>query len=483
MPAFSPYLVVRGIGNSGLVQPGRVIGGNNFVPLGNGFSGLENTTLNNTISRSNARIVQYGNDLFLWQRNGIRQYNFSTEDWDLIHTVTDQEDAADYNQHTGLHFLHDVNGTPILVGLADRESGTGVVRVMYDGSAWSSAVIDTVTNLDTPTRGVAVFQNKLYVHENNVVREYDPISGITQELIATSGSIAVSWTDMIVFDNRLFIAAQGNTGDILELIGGNFVARIIDAFPSNLSNPPSFFEKNDNLYVLYGSQIGNQGWELARYNTDIDTLTNLTDAVLPESIKQGSAVNPAINYSPNARSHVIVDQDSDPENPRVLLLINTNTINPTFGEITAWEFIDETQQLVEIPGAGNLTGEMFFPHNNFGSGAYNWTLDELNVKITGTEAVQDGEEISFIAYGDPGNPNKKVRIYFSNEQQYAKTPATLLSAGPATTGVTIGTDTLGDFVDGIDADNSTVYTVIRDIAADSALVGSRQVLMPYIERP
>jgi hypothetical protein len=209
---------------------------------------------------------------------------------------------------------------------------------------------------------------------------------------------------------------------------------------------------------------------------------NLTATVVPIEIRHGGGADPgdAPNYYANTRSHVIVDQDSDPENPRILLLIGTAT-NP-FNTITAYEFLDETQELVRLSG-GNLTGELLFPHNNWGSGPYHWTPGEVNIQITGTRAVQDGEEIDFIAYGDPGNPDKKVRIYYDNDEEIAKLPATLLSVEPTTSGVTIMSDTFGDYVDGVDADNVTVYTITRDIDADGAIVGQRQVLMPYIERP
>jgi hypothetical protein len=494
--AISPYLAVRAIGNAGVCQPGRVVNGNNFIPLGNGFNGtvsgggtsgdpaglgleVQNFAVN--YGNDGSRIVQWGDDIFLWQQNRIRQYNPATEDWDIVHTVTDQEDAQNWNYHTGLHFMHAADGSPLLVGLAARQSTTGVVRLKYDGSTWNSAVITAAFNMENSRRGIAVFQNQLYRSNGANIVRYDPITDLIVNQVATTGALSGEYTDMIVFDNRLWHINQGNTGDIHELVGGSWVNRS-NLLPSNNDNSPSFFEKDGKLYVLSATDSGTfDGWRLHRFNDNPwSGLTDITSTVLPDEIRDESPTDPAVSYWTTTRSHVVVDQDSDPENPRVLLLIGT--ASGAFNTITAWEFIDDTQKLVKFPG-GNLTGEMLFPHNNWGSGSYHWTPNELNAHIVGTRAVQLGEEIEFIAYGDPGSPDKKVRIYFSNEQENANSPATLLSVGPLTTGVSIGTDTRGDYVSGVDADGSTVYTVVRDIDADLALVGQRQVLMPYIERP
>jgi hypothetical protein len=146
--AISPYLAVRAIGNAGVCQPGRVVNGNNFIPLGNGFNGtvsgsgtsgdpaglgLEVQNFDVRYGNDESRIVQWGDDIFLWQQNRIRQYNPTTEDWDIVHTVIDQEDANNWNYHTGLHFMHAADGSPLLIGLAGRQSTTGVVRVRFDG--------------------------------------------------------------------------------------------------------------------------------------------------------------------------------------------------------------------------------------------------------------------------------------------------------------------------------------------------------------
>jgi hypothetical protein len=250
--SLSPYLAVRAIGNAGLVQPGRVVGGNNFKPIGNPFSGMENPVWIFTIGNDETRLVQWGDsDLFLWQQNRIRQYNPSTEDWDIVHTVTDQEDTNGYNYHTGLHFMHDATGNPILIGLAARESTTGVVRVKYDGTTWASAVITAAFNMDNSRRGIAVFQNQLYRSNGSNIIRYDPITDLIITQAPTGGVISGPYTDMIVFDGRLWHIAQGNGCYIHELVGGSWASRRFTN-NSNITNTPSFFEKNGNLYYIEG---------------------------------------------------------------------------------------------------------------------------------------------------------------------------------------------------------------------------------------
>jgi hypothetical protein len=504
VPPFTPYLAVRAVGNAGLCQPGRVIGGNNFVPLGIPFSGLENTTLSVVNSQSQQRIIQFGNDLYVWQQNAIRQYDPITGIWGNgagsttpIHTVSGQDTSGDSGFHTGLHFMHDIDGFPILIGFADPQSGSHTIRIKYGPDSggiygWTQLNI-TASFGNVPEisgKGVAVYHNHLYRSNGpSQILRYDP----TTELLAVQNVAAAGQTgdfrvyqDMIVFKDRLFHMGQGTLGYIHELVSGTWHTRRLYT-SGNPTVSPSMFEHNGNLYFMYGETSGSEdGWRLYRVD-DLDTFssTNL-DSLIPANFRfnsgteRGSPGTAAPNWYITSRSYVVIDQEIDPENPRTLIIIGS--ANGHTNTMTAFEFVDETAVWTELPG-GNLTGEMHYPHNNAGSGAYHWTVDQLNVQITDVRIISNTEEeIDFIAYGDPGVADKIVRIYYDNLQEVPIEPATLISSNP-TSGTTIMTGTFGDFVDGVDADNITVYTVVRDFAVDGAAIGQQEVLMPHIERP
>jgi hypothetical protein len=494
MPPFTPYLAIRAVGNSGLVQPGRVIGANNFIPLGNPFSGLENATLNVVQAQSQQRIVQFENEIFCWQRNNIRQYNPATEDWDIVFTVLNQDTTSDFSFHSGLHFMHDKDGFPILIGFADHNTQTIHIRVKYGPDSfgvyeWTQINLTNSGGAEDSNKGVAVYQNQLYKTATaSVILRYDPVTDLaTQQNLAQvqTGSFG-DYTDMIVFQNRLFHIGQTNGGTIHELVGGAWHTRRFYT-SSNITASPSFFEHKGKLYFLYGEISGlEDGWRLFELaNLDTGGVV-VRDNVIPANWRfnsgtdRGAPNTPAPNWFGDGRSYVIIDQETDPANPRCLILIGSA---PGYSNtMTAFEFIDGVTPMIEFPG-GNLTGEMQYPHNNWGSGAYHWTSGQLNVQIEDVRIISNTEEeIDFVAFGDPGIEDKRVRIYYDNLQELPTQPITMISTNP-TSGTVIMTDTEGDFIDGVDADGVTVYTVVRDFVADGAAIGQQEVLMPHIERP
>lgn len=493
MPPFTPFLVIRAIGNSGLVQPGRVIGGNNFIPLGNPFSGLENTALATNQAQEQQKIVQFGDDVFCWQRNIIRRYNPSTEDWDPVYTVASQDVSGNYGYHTGLHIMHDKDGAPILVGLADHNTSSVTIRVKYGPNTggtyvWSQINLANTTGLEDSNKGIAVYQNQLYrtVTSGTILR-YDPVTDLAVQQGNANVQVGgfMEFTDMVVFQNRLFHIGQGNGGYIFELVGGSWIRRRT-VTSSNIENSPSIFEHKGDLWFLYAETAGTEdGWRFLRFNPPYTGGASVFDSLIPANwrynsgTERGAPGTLAPNWFSNCRSYVVIDQETDPSNPRCLIFLGS--AGGAFNTMTAFEFVDDSTPWIELPG-GNLTGEMQFPHNNFGSGSYHWTSGELNVQIEDVRVISNTlEEIDFIAYGDPGVEDKRVRIYYDNLQELPITPATLLSTNP-TSGTVIMTDTEGDFIDGVDADGVTVYTVIRDFDADGAAIGQQEVLMPYIER-
>jgi hypothetical protein len=501
MPPFTPYLAIRSVGNSGLVQPGRVVGGNNFIPLGNPFPGLENTTLTTVNAQEQSRVVQFGDDLYLWQRNTIKQYDPITGNWGdgagsttQVYTVVNQDISNDYGFHTGLHFMHDKDGFPILIGLADHNSSSRTIRVKYGPDSfgvygWTQLNLVNTTGLEDSNKGIAVYQNQLYrTVTSTVMLRYDPTTdlAIQQNMGVGEAAAFQDYTDMVVFQNRLFHIGQGNWNYITELVGGAW-HHVRTVNTQNVSASPSIFEHNGNLYFIYGEISGSEdGWRLLKL-VDLDTGSSVVlDSLIPANwrynsgTERGAPGTPAPNWFDGTRTYVIVDQNEGPENPRLIVLFGSAA--GAFNTMTAFEFIDEVTGLVEIPG-GNLTGELSYPHNNFGSGAYHWTSGELNVQIVNMREISNTEqEIDFIAYGDPGNPNKLVRIMYDSNQELPITPATLISTNP-TSGTTIMSDSFGDYIDGVDADGVTVYTVVRDFDADGASIGQQEVLMPHIERP
>lgn len=491
---YTPYLVVRGTGNIGLVQPGRVVGGNNFIPLGNPFGGLEHTALAAADNQAQQRITTFGDDILLWQQNNIRRYNPNTEDWDVIYTVANQDSTDQFGNHTGLHHMRDIAGNPILIGVCDHNTISQQIRIKYAPDSMGNYVW-TQTNIGGSNGFFAnevctpaiVYQNHLYkVADGNNVWKYDPTSDLIVLQTWAIGGIGAAYTAFCVFKDRLFLLSMGADQWVHELSGGKWILKTTYT-GAQTANLMSLFEHRGNLYMLYGENSGfEDGWRFYRIN-NLDTWgrTNL-DSLIPANwrfnsgTERGAPNTMAPNWNNNARSFAIVDQ-ANPSNPKTLILLGSGAA--TYTALTAFEFVDETAPWTELIG-GNLTGEMFYPNNIWGGGAYHWNPRNLNIRITDIREISNTEqEIDFVAHGDPGNPDKIVRIYYDNEQERPELSATLTDVGPVTTGVTVSSDTEGDFVVGVDADGSTIYTVVRDFVADGSYIGNNEVLMPYIERP
>jgi hypothetical protein len=104
-----------------------------------------------------------------------------------------------------------------------------------------------------------------------------------------------------------------------------------------------------------------------------------------------------------------------------------------------------------------------------------FTPSELDILITAKAPVLGGERIFFQTSGSIGPSDKTVEFYYNRQGEPAVTLATL--SGVAAGGVAVR---VGNQVQNVQADGSTVYEITWNITADLISAGDRVQLVPRV---
>lgn len=433
-----------------------------------------------------------------WMRHGAKQYRGNiyavasdgvyvkddptslTGSWTQSLAFTNPEQAD--GRCSGLHIIY-VNDEPILVVVyGDDTANTDWRWAKFDGSTWSNSPGATgVGGVVTDIIDVIVYRNVLHVlTANSSVGDaftFDPASESFSLPAEPFPSFEFA-TSLCVFNDRLFALYQpGTTGPIrlAEFSGGAWSEVVGSAAPDNtFSGGGSYQVAKWALFTdgtnLYGITAGiDQGWRCWQWDGTLATPTNIGPTVLPASLRgstDGGTFSTGIQLG---RFVAILDQDTAPSTADILLY---SAANGTAGTIlTQWNWNGNGSVITQVDTGGDVFHAI--PTGLNYSGEHIFVAGELDIVITGKDAVVGGERIRFRAYGAAGAADKTVRMYFNTEGEPALTQCTLTGVS-VVSGSPAGAPTLGaNEANNIDADPSVEYGVIWDIGTDGVSAGDR----------
>jgi hypothetical protein len=302
---------------------------------------------------------------------------------------------------------------------------------------------------------------------------------------ATAITVDANWPvgitkDYCVFNNELYGIGPNSSGtdstfSIKRLVGNQFVqvqtlsTQHRTHQDSDLNAGHCLFTDGTDMFAFMSGKdvtlnIGSTAVRLVP-NGATFTESNITIPVVPPSLR--------IISSPNHYWHSFLDNDTDPENPAIIVWTQAPS---GVSDYNAWQWNGYNAAMTNLGPAG--AAGIALPHTKDGGGEYIWTQGEPSVEITDISPSVDSQTVSFIAYSSEVTTTFKVRLWYSGGEDFAKSPATLI--GPVTGGGVLGTDTTGDFIDDVTADGVTVNTVVWDVVADGFAKGSQVILMPAI---
>lgn len=467
---------------NGTISVGRLLGGTTFSQIGNTFSSAEAPGAYDLVATN--RAIQFRDGLYVYQRDEIRKFNSGTSDWDVVHTLTNQNTTEGFSTHIGL-FILNVNDTPRLYALYTNTSIQLQAAYSEDGTSWTDEATTGVTATQNVGRGNSRRINNTIISlwsDRSVI--YTPTTNSAVSILLPGGSGTTSAADICVYNGRTFlIALDGSTSTgipkLYELSAGawNDVGVVFTNIGNGTNNEANsrfcLFTDSTDLFVLMcqndeaisTAQSGTLAFRLQDNGMGGFTPTNITTSVVPASIRAGTGTNIETH-----RWFAFTDNETDPDNPSIYIwFLNDDST----GSYSYFEWNGPAALMT--PGNIGPAHGLALAETRDGGSEYIFTSGELSVEITDVTPIVGGIRLSFRAYGDPGPDDKIVTFRFNAEGFTPDVICTL--TGTATGGVAVR---VGNTVEDVDADGTTIYTVDWNASANGIVVGDSVGIYPFI---
>lgn len=249
----------------------------------------------------------------------------------------------------------------------------------------------------------------------------------------------------------------------------NYSAIQTTAYNNRQNSRIGVFSDGTDLYAFaFNENAGTNGWRCFRIPDPFDGtgVSHITTTVLPASLRS-SADGGTATSSGDKRMAIIQDTESTPGTLRTFLAFADNDSTSTWA-VYEWQGPGSAMTSV---GTGGAVRDAL-PAGVTSGGARFFTSGQLYVRILSAVKTLGGELLSFVAYG---GGTRTVKFRYGASQQSAVNQATL--AGSATGGGT----RVGNEVQGVSADGSTVNTIVWALGSDGFNGGeSGAVLVPEI---
>lgn len=366
-------------------------------------------------------------------------------DWTVSDRLSGPNLEANFNQGRGCSQASEVlwNNQICMVGVNGWWTGSGsnaAHLIMYDPTTGSLSSINLKDSVSALTRDhhaphLAVWQNKLYVialsNQSNSRWQLYEVQGSS---LANPEGSAVILTD---------------TG---EDVGGAGTSSA-----EQRSRRCASYTKSGKLYCcVLVRDGGNDKFNLVEVDTDFTVTDHTSD--LPSAMT-GNLTGDSSRVVFCADPATTLGQET------IYCYFNTSwdvaNESGSAGSLTVYEVADAGSSWTSLGSAGD-GGDALPNTGACATGGERIDIqDQLKILQTGQEKVLGGVKIYFKAWGDPGNADKKVKVWHDPNQGRPITQGTL--RGSATGG---STSRNGNQIENVDADGVTEYSLIWDFKSD-----------------
>jgi len=432
-----------------------------------------------SISAPRNGLIQFQGELYAMVRDGIFQKDDPTSmtgAWSsaLVFTSTDASDV----RTTGLYPM-EIAGVQNLVGVFGSGSDTTWKWVKFDGTTWTQGGGVAIGLSIQRIHDVVVWNGVLYwvgsAGGTATVTSFDPGSDSFSSSTPFGASSVYNIHCFCIYQGRLFML-DSITGDayLTEFVGGVWV----NAYGMTFLNNAGFSQANTkwclftdgtNMYAFV-MRDNTAGWKAYEFDSSL-VLTEITNTVLPAALKSPIDGGSFPNLPSGPRCVVCYDVDSVPGSTSIYLYFAVNSNTGT--ALTMFQWNGNAALLTSVDTGGDAWHSPPSGYSNHGERI--WTAGELDIRITSRMSVLGGEQIFFTCYG--GGTGRKMKLYYSVDGEPLLTEAALI--GPVTGGsATLNTGM--NQVEDIDADGSTIYSIIWDAPTDGITFGQRVNRAPQV---
>lgn len=478
-----PLLVLQH--RSGAAPQVYRVSGASAVALGDPIGiAVEGVTPGTTVTNHN-RVIQFQGEVYAAVNGAVYKKDDPTIDtgpWSSDHAFTNFVATATMTHHIFGPYQFTENGTPKLFVCWRTNTG---------GNTWNASILDGDTGLwsdigeQTAADGGAdnrigaeiIYRNVLYVQMSGTAHmlTFDPNAqsfGVLVNSVFTNPAMA----GMAVFNDRLFMIGRSlATGNVaLAEVTGSIVGLVDTGFATTDTSDTrhGLFPSPDGTFLYATSRVSASAG--SRFLKFIDTAgvisysTDLTAAVMPVARQPGADANNIIWWG-------FYDQETTPGTARLQIYYSPDANAGSL--VTQYRFIDESTTLLQEDIGGSAAWA--FTNTLTGGGERIFTPGELHIEITDRLAVLGGEAIRFKAWGATG-ADKQVDFRFNSQTEVPLDQATLIGTPTVVTGPAPVPTRLGNVLQGVTADGTTVYQTVWDITTDGLVSGQRAQLVPRI---
>jgi len=484
MPPSSLFVKNRAT-TAGVCTAYRYIGASP-TQLGDTF-GVRGSTASSNQTATRNGLIHFKGNIYARAADGVYVKDDPTTDagtWTQAHAFTNPDVTT--TRMPGLHVIP-VNDVPTLVTVfKDNSAANGYRWAKFDGTTWTASV--SATNAGGATDYFTLIDEIVYrgvlhfiiggASSTSIAITFDPGS---DTFSAPTEPFTNPVTSMCVFNDRLLAVYLPSTEDatLAEYTGGSWVAVAGSNVGWNSVNAVhlnakfTLFTDGTYLYGMVPSPT-TDGCRCVQWDASLGTPVNITDPVLPLSLRSSVDGGSYGGARLNTRWATILDQNTDPALADKYLYQSPTQSGPW----TVYKWNGPGSVITQIDSGGDVTASI--PSSPNQAGEYIFTPGEMDIWITGKTPVVGGQRVYFSCSGDPGNADKIVNFRFNDQGEPCLALATLIGMG-VFSGSPAGAPTLGtNQVENVDADPSVVYYADWILTSDGFTSGDRAQLKPVI---
>ena len=469
------------------------------------------------------RVIEHRQTIFLLANGKIYLYNIGGNTWDL------QQDLGITANAMGIQRIRSSNGIELIV--VGTASGTNKVFLSSDGVTWTEGTAPPTDAWSDPNGRAYVYRNRWfgavgdpsasiysYNREKDQWRKHFPgnTPGFIAEFqIGSSRSVAfatyrndlfaIGWQTDPGFTNPgcVYTLWDEATEDFFRTasspkVGQSLPAgnpRDIHSYVTYLTSPPggtgfqheishvAAFEANDKLYVLVpGKRVEDfdpgASFDLQDvYQTFFYALSGThSGGVFPTeedfTIQLGTLGVGIAGTGTLYGVTAIEDTLTVPGTPEIYFVFEgagNLTTDPTFFSVHRWDetIIGSTKVSAVHTGLIAAGARAAVPNIVKGGGDHMWTSGDIHVEIINQTVISGGLRLDIILYNAPGPVDKSVVFYFSADEEAPTTQCTLFGTPTVVSGPAAVPTRSGNQINGLEADNTSVYGISWDTVTDS----------------
>ena len=204
------------------------------------------------------------------------------------------------------------------------------------------------------------------------------------------------------------------------------------------------------------------------------TSTQIGSTVLPSYLRPGGVNGNADEF----RWYSFLDNHTDPQNPCIHLWVQDDD-NTQTGNYSYYRW-NGPNAMISTGYPGPNAG-LALPHTKCGGGERIWSPQQANIEIVSRAPIENGQCFSFKVYGDAGTVVKRVRFFYGLDHEAATNPVSIRVGSVCGGGAILGVDSVGDYIDEVIADGTTIYNFVWETVEDGVQDSDYALIMPVVE--